>query len=118
MSLMRTPIRTGSRLRARPWHGDDRVVHVAPAGDFLGPLTADDVRRSLRSLRRAGYESALTAALARPDRMPFLAVGFTEIERLHLLLHTFDRTVPAPLPAGCDLRRGRRRDHAEVLAVD
>jgi GNAT superfamily N-acetyltransferase len=118
MSLLRTPNRTGSRLRARPWHGDDRVAHVAPAGDFLGPLTADDVRRSLRSLRRAGYESALTAALSRPDRMPFLAVGFTEIERLHLLLHTFDRTVPAPLPAGCDLRRGRRRDHTEVLAVD
>jgi ribosomal protein S18 acetylase RimI-like enzyme len=118
MSLLRTPNRTGSRLRARPWHGDDRVAHVAPAGDFLGPLTVDDVRRSLRPLRRAGYQAALTAALARADQSAFLEAGFAETERLHLLLHTFDHLHPAPLPRGCEMRRGRRRDHDEVLAVD
>ena len=118
MSLLRTPLRSGSRLRARPWQGDERVAHVAPAGDFLGPLTADDVRRSLRPLRRAGYQVALTAALPRSDQPPFLEVGFEEIERLHLLLHMFDRLDPAPPPDGCDIRRGRRRDHDEVLAVD
>jgi ribosomal protein S18 acetylase RimI-like enzyme len=118
MSLLRTPLRSGSRLRARPWHGDDRIAHVAPAGDFLGPLTPDDVLRSLRSLRRSGYEVALTAALPRADQAPFLEVGFTETERLHLLLHSFDQIDPAPAPPGCDLRRGRRRDHDAVLAID
>ncbi len=100
MSLMRTPIRSGSRLRARPWQGDPHVAHVTPAADLLGPLSTDDVRRGLDSLRRAGYRGAITAALPRADQAPFLEVGFVETERLHLLLHGFDQIVPAPVPPG------------------
>jgi ribosomal protein S18 acetylase RimI-like enzyme len=118
MSLMRTPTGGRSRLRVRPWHGDPRLAHVAPAGDLLGPLSARDVERSLRDLRRSGYRGAITAALHRADRAPFLQSGFVEIERLHLLQHRFERLVAAPPTPGIDLRRGRRRDHAEVLAVD
>jgi GNAT superfamily N-acetyltransferase len=115
---MRTPTGGRSRLRVRPWHGDHHVAHVAPAGDVLGPLSTRDVERSLRDLRRSGYRSAITAALHRADRAPFLQSGFVEIERLHLLQHRFDRLVAAPPTPGVDLRRGRRRDHAEVLEVD
>jgi ribosomal-protein-alanine N-acetyltransferase len=118
MSLMRTPSGGRSRLRVRPWHGDRGVAHVAPAGDFLGPLTPRDVQRALGDLWRAGYRSAITAALHRADRRPFLDVGFVETERLHLLQHDFGRLEPARIPPGVDLRRGRRRDHDEVLAVD
>jgi GNAT superfamily N-acetyltransferase len=118
MSLMRTPPGGGARLRVRSWHGDDRIAHVAPAGDFLGPLTPSDVQRSLGDLRRAGYRSAITAALYRADRKPFIAAGFVETERLHLLLHTFEHLPPSPPAPGFDLRRGRRRDQAEVLDVD
>ena len=121
MSLLRTPSggRAGrSRLRVRPWHGDHGVAHVAPAGDFLGPLTPNDVARSLGDLRRAGYRSAITAALHRADRRPFLEVGFVETERLHLLQHGFAETVDARPAPGVDLRKGRRRDQAAVLAVD
>jgi GNAT superfamily N-acetyltransferase len=116
---MRTSATGGrSRLRVRPWHGDHHVAHVAPSGDLLGPLSARDVERSLRDLRRSGYRGAITAALHRADRQPFLQSGFVEIERLHLLRHGFDRLVAAPATPGVELRRGRRRDHAEVLEVD
>jgi len=118
MSLMRTPTGGRSRLRVRPWHGDHRIAHVAPAGDFLGPLTPTDVGRALDDLRRAGYTAAITAALHRADRAPFLDVGFVETERLHLLQHRFDALVAAPPAPGVDIRRGRRREHAEVLVVD
>jgi ribosomal protein S18 acetylase RimI-like enzyme len=119
MSVMRAPGGGGrSRLRVRPWQGDHAVAHVAPVGDFLGPLTTGDVVRSLGDLRRAGYRSAITAALHRADRRPFLEAGFVETERLHLLQHGFDRIQAASPPTGVELRRGRRRDHQEVLAVD
>jgi len=118
MSLMRTPVGGATRLRVRPWHGDRRTAHLSPATDFLGPLTAADVGRSLEGLRRDGYTSAVTAALHRADRGPFLDAGFIEGERLHLLVHGFDRLPAAPADPGVEIRRGRRRDHDDVLAVD
>lgn len=117
MSLARVGARP-ARFRVRPWQADARVAHVAPAGDFLGPLTPDDVERAVGHLRAQGYRSVITAALHRADRRPFLDAGFTQAERLHLLLHPLGdmpqvRTVP-----GVDLRRGRRREHDHALAVD
>lgn len=114
-------VRTGpgpSRLRVRPWQADARIAHVAPATDFLGPLTPADVERATDNLRRQGYRSVITAALHRPDRRPFLDAGFVETERLHLLLHPLDEIVPvAPIPE-VEVRRGRRREQADALAVD
>src|SRR5512139_2105622 len=31
-------VAAGPRLRARPWHADAEVAHLAPAPDHLGPL--------------------------------------------------------------------------------
>jgi ribosomal protein S18 acetylase RimI-like enzyme len=115
---MRNAAGGGSRLRVRPWQADARIAHVAPAADYLGPLTATDVERAVDQLCAQGYRSVITSALHRADRRPFVAVGFQETERLHLLLHPFDDIVPPPPVAGVDLRRGRRRDHDDVLAVD
>jgi ribosomal protein S18 acetylase RimI-like enzyme len=106
------------RLRARPWQADRRVAHVAPALDFLGPLTPADVERAVHALREEGYRSVLTAALHHDDRAPFLAVGFVETARLHLLRHPLDHIDPTPALRGIDLRRGRRREHAAALDVD
>jgi ribosomal protein S18 acetylase RimI-like enzyme len=108
----------GGRLRVRPWQADARIAHVAPAADYLGPLTPTDVEHAVALLQAQGYVSVITAALHRSDRRPFLAAGFHECERLHLLLHPFDHLAPVGPVDGVDLRRGRRRDHDEVLAVD
>jgi ribosomal protein S18 acetylase RimI-like enzyme len=116
MSAVRATTR--SRLRVRPWQADARIAHVAPSADFLGPLTPQDVGLSLAELRRAGYRSVITAALHRADRRPFLDSGFVETQRLHLLLHSLDDVAPPPEVPGVDLRRGRRREQAEALAVD
>jgi ribosomal protein S18 acetylase RimI-like enzyme len=106
------------RLRARPWQADRRVAHVAPAMDFLGPLTATDVERAVGALRDEGYRSVITAALHQDDRAPFLAVGFVETARLHLLRHDLDHIAPLPPMPGVELRRGRRREQAAALDVD
>src|SRR5690606_41849870 len=85
MSAIPTRRRPG-RMRGRPWQGDARVAHVTPALDHLGPLTVDDVERTLEDLRRRGYRSVVTAALRAPDRGPVLAAGFAEAAPLHPLL--------------------------------
>jgi len=118
VSLMRNAPGGGSRLRVRPWQADARIAHVAPAADYLGPLTPADVERAIDHLCGLGYRSVITSALHRADRKPFLDVGFRETERLHLLLHPFDDIAPAPPLPDVDLRRGRRRDHDDVLDVD
>jgi ribosomal protein S18 acetylase RimI-like enzyme len=106
------------RLRARPWQADRRVAHVAPAVDFLGPLTPTDVERALGALQDEGYRSVITAALHRDDRAPFFAVGFVETAQLHLLRHDLAHIgSPPPMP-GIDLRRGRRREQVAALDVD
>jgi ribosomal protein S18 acetylase RimI-like enzyme len=116
MSVVRTTTRP--RLRVRPWQADARIAHVAPAVDFLGPLTTQDVEATLAELRRQGYRSVITAALHRADRRPFLDSGFVETERLHLLLHRLDEVATPPDVPGVELRRGRRREQSEALEVD
>jgi ribosomal protein S18 acetylase RimI-like enzyme len=116
MSAVRATTR--SRLRVRPWQADERIAHVSPAADFLGPLSTDDVARGLLQLRAQGYRSVITAALHRADRRPFLESGFVETARLHLLLHPLDDLATTAPPAGIDLRRGRRREQDEALVVD
>lgn len=117
MSLARVAARP-SRLRVRPWQADARVAHVAPAADCLGPLTPQDVERAVDHLRAQGYTSIITAALHRAERRPFLDAGFTQAERLHLLLHPLGDLPPTRPVPGVDLRRGRRREHGHALAID
>lgn len=108
----------GPRLRARPWHDDPDVAHLSPSPDHLGPLTHTDVEHALDRLRSSGYRAVVTSALHRPDRRPFAEAGFTETRRLHLLRHDLVDLPPAPTVTGVDLRRGRRREQDEALAVD
>jgi ribosomal protein S18 acetylase RimI-like enzyme len=108
----------GSRLRARPWHADASIAHLAPRPDHLGPLTPTDVEQAIDGLRDAGYVGVVTAALHRADRRPFLAMGFTETRRLHLLRHDLARVPTHARVPGVDMRRGRRREHEAALAVD
>jgi ribosomal protein S18 acetylase RimI-like enzyme len=118
MSVLRAPATGSARLRVRTWHADHRVAHVTPAVDRSGPLTTEEIRRCIDRLRREGYRGAVTAAIGRADQAPFLEAGFLPAERLHLLLHPLDQLPNPVLPAPAHLRRGRRRELDNLLAVD
>ena len=102
------------RIRVGPWRGDDRIAYLAPVGDGPAP-TPDVVRRAVASLAGRGYREAVTAALGPLEAQGFLLAGFEVHERLHLLSRDLRDLPPAPDVA---LRRGRRRDRHDVLAVD
>ena len=107
----------GAPLRLGPWQGDPQVAHVAPVSSG-SPCSAGDVRRALDALRRQGYSSVLTAALAPLDQAAFLTVGFTVHERLHLLARGLPAAPPPGPPPGTSLRRAHHQDRRGVLAVD
>jgi GNAT superfamily N-acetyltransferase len=104
------------RLRFGPWRGDALTAYIASVRPALGPISAADVRRCLDAAAAARYRTAITAALPRREQGPFLDVGFTVGERLHLLVHPLDH-LPVLRPAA-PLRRARRRDRPATLAVD
>lgn len=116
--MVRATGTASARLRTRPWQGDRGIAHLAPALDYLGPLTTTDVEHTVAWLRTLGYRSVITSALHRPDRRPFLEAGFVEAERLHLLRHRLADLAPVTPVPGIDIRRGRRRDHQAALRVD
>jgi GNAT superfamily N-acetyltransferase len=120
MSLLRAGLGHGlghdDRLRFGPWRGDALTAYIAPVRPGLGPISAADVRRCLDAAAAARYRTAITAALPRREQGPFLDVGFTVGEHLHLLVHPLDH-LPTLRPAA-PLRRARRRDRAATLAVD
>jgi ribosomal protein S18 acetylase RimI-like enzyme len=105
------------RLRVAPWRGDPSVAQLTPSPGHLPSASA--LERCLDGLATSGYRSVLTAALTEQEQRPFLAAGFVEHERLHLLRHDLGAIPPVSLPRGrVRLRRGRRSDRPTVLAVD
>lgn len=106
--------RGDGRLRIATWRGDTTTAYLTPT---RGRPTAAAIERSVEELSRAGYRTALTAALGPVDALPFLAAGFSVHERLHLLIRAADH--PPPLAVvGVPLRRGRQGDREDLLAVD
>lgn len=106
------------RLRVVPWRLDPRVAHLSLRARRAGRasrLRADELHDDLCRLHHQGFRGALTAALAPSDQKAFRDLGFAEVQRLHLLRRDVSRMpTAAPVPT----RRGRRRDHDAVLAVD
>ncbi|MCB0978430.1 MAG: GNAT family N-acetyltransferase [Acidimicrobiales bacterium] len=102
-------------LRTSTWRGDERVALLSPTPNRPTP-TAHDVALHLDGLRLRNTERVVTSALHRHELEPFLANGFVEHERLHLLRHDLLRC-PALRP-DVPIRRGRRRDRDAVLALD
>src|SRR3954453_9241344 len=95
-------------VRTGPWRGDRTVAYLAPSPDHPAP-SAEFVRRCLDELARRGFDRVVTAALSPPEQAGFLAAGFEVEERLHLPAPDLD-TIPAPRPAGLEIKRARRRD--------
>jgi ribosomal protein S18 acetylase RimI-like enzyme len=113
------------RARAGPWRGDGRTAYLAPLPH--GPVpSVEFLRRCLDTLAARGYTAVLTSALSPAEAQAFLAVGFTEHERLRLLSHDLRRvpgrvltgTSPSRRTPGATLRRGRQADWPQVLTVD
>lgn len=118
---MTTALVTDGAERARigPWHGDPTVGCVTPQPGSP-PASARLVKKCLEQLARRGFREAVTAAMPIHESAGFVAAGFRESERLHLLerpVTAKDRTSPR-LPTGIRLRRARRADLTAVLAVD
>lgn len=103
----------GGWARIAPRPGPERAVaHLTVGTDT--PPPCEIVDRCLARLRRAGYGGVVTNALTAADSLPFVDAGFRVQERLHLLEHDLRQLPPPDRPT----RRARRRDRAEVLAVD
>lgn len=103
-------------LRVASWKGDQRTALLTPVPTRPTP-TGADIAAELDELARRGVSRAITAALHAPELTPFLANGFTEQDRLHLLRHDLTGLPERPSPSA-RIRRARLRDRATVLELD
>jgi ribosomal protein S18 acetylase RimI-like enzyme len=104
-----------AHLQVAAWRGTDHTVVMSPVPDRPAPGPADIVRE-LDHLADLGVERVLTGALHHGELGPFLAAGFVEHERLHLLRHDL---IGGPEPtAPVRLRRAWRRDQPDILTID
>jgi ribosomal-protein-alanine N-acetyltransferase len=105
------------RARTGPWRGDGQIAYLAPLAPAGAP-SVEFLTRCLDTLAARGFTRVVTSALAPAEQGGFLATGFEEYERLHLLSHNLD-DVPRPEKEVAHLfRRGRAADWPAVLAVD
>jgi ribosomal protein S18 acetylase RimI-like enzyme len=106
------------RARTVPWRGSHRVALLTPLPGAPVPSLAF-VRRCVDTLSARGFTAVVTGALAPVEQRAFLAAGFSETERLHLLSHDLSGLGPARAPgANAKLRRARPRDREAVLRID
>jgi ribosomal protein S18 acetylase RimI-like enzyme len=98
-----------------PWRSDARTALLVCLPDTVTP-SPGFIRRCLDRLAGQGYTTVITGALAPQEQQPFLAAGFDEHERLHLLGH--DLAGLPDRPRRPDLRRGRKADREPAVAVD
>ncbi|MBX3284004.1 MAG: GNAT family N-acetyltransferase [Actinobacteria bacterium] len=115
MALDDRRLRSPRRFHVSTWRGDRQVAVLSPAPDHAAPV-ASAIAAELARLHAAGVRRVLTGALHEAELGPFLATGFREHERLHLLRHDLVR-IPEARPAE-RLRRARRRDLDAVLDID
>lgn len=116
----RPPLTDGRRptgsLRTAAWRGRDDVVLVT-LRPGAPPPTAGEVRALAEQAGAEGVRRLVTGALTEVEGEPFARAGFTVHDRLHLLRHDLV-DVPEPTGPPVRLRRARRTDTEEALAVD
>lgn len=106
----------GIRVRVRPWRGrtDTAECAATPAGVLVPPGL---LHGALDRADEHGYRRVVTPALPRFEWRPYLDVGFTVREHLHLLAHDL-LDVPGPPVPRVRHRRASRRDRDRVLRID
>lgn len=102
------------RVRVGRWRHDSDVAVLSPAPETPLPSTGF-LLRCLDTLAADGYSAVVTAALAVPEQLAFLAAGFREQEWLRLLAHDLHDLPSMP---DAPLRRATDDDRPAVLAVD
>ncbi len=119
MSLRQTLTLGNQRFRVGPWHADVDTAYLSLTPNVVRPST-ESLSRCVRRLAGLGYTSIITAALHPEEAQSFLANGFVEHDRLHVLAHPLtglDRFADAG-PDGLRLRRARRGDRRRALEID
>ncbi len=101
----------GTRLV--PWRAGDGRAHLVIA--HTAPLHPSAVDACVARARHDGYRGIVTTALGPAEQVPFEARGFTPQDHLHLLARTLSGELPTP---ALGVRRVRRRERPDVLAVD
>ncbi len=107
---------TTASLRTAAWRGRDDVVLVT-LRPGAPPPSPGEVRALAEQAAARGARRLVTGALTDPEGEPFARAGFTVHDRLHLLRHDLV-DLPAPVEPTVRLRRARRVDVDEALAVD
>jgi ribosomal protein S18 acetylase RimI-like enzyme len=105
------------RFRLGPWQADTGIAQLS-LPPRTAPPSSDDLRAALELVAERGYTAVLTSALEEGEARPFTDIGFSERDRLHVLVHHL-RDLPAgrPVPR-LRLRRGRHRDRPAALDID
>ncbi len=86
MSLRQTLTLGNQRFRVGPWHADMDTAYLSLTPNVVRPST-ESLSRCVRRLAGLGYTSIITAALHPDEAQSFLANGFVEHDRLHVLAH-------------------------------
>ncbi|SRR5579875_2275651 len=107
----------GEEARTTPWRGDCSTALLSPVAGASGPSIAF-LSRCLDELAAHGFSKVLTSALGPLEQTPYMRAGFRVEERLVVLSRGLAHLPPPPRTPGICLRRGRRADRAQVLAVD
>lgn len=103
------------QLQVSRWRDDARAAVVSPAPNHPTP-SVDTVAREVRRLADSGVERILTGALHHDELEPFIANGFVEHDRLHLLRH--DLISLPHLTRRVPIKRAMRRHMDRVLRID
>lgn len=119
MMTRHTLVLGNERFRVGPWHADPAIAYLALTPQVPNPST-HGLRLCLRQLEESGYTSVITAALHTDEAAPFVAAGFREYDRLHVLSHPLDDMDPPRrnLDGQVRIRRARRCDRDVALTVD
>jgi len=107
----------GRGVRVSTWQRGTAICQLAPLPGEAPPSAAV-LDEALNRLRAAGCRDVVTGALAPGEETAFVAAGFVERDRLHLLRR--DLTSPLPRHAAAEhaVRRPHRSDWPVMVAVD
>lgn len=114
MTGQNTLVVGNDRFRIGPRRGSSDIASMVPLPGS-GQVQEESLHQTIDALRQRGFRHVITSALGPRELDPFLRGGFTPHHELHLLTKQLTATPP---PDRTLLRRARRADWENVLAID